>query len=35
MSWGWTVRTAGGRLYKLDQRMVELLTPAPDSLLKP
>jgi hypothetical protein len=34
MSWGWMVRTNGGALYKLDQRMVDLTTPLPDSLLK-
>lgn len=34
LSWGWMVRTSGGALYKLDQRMVDQITPLPDSLLK-
>lgn len=34
MSWGWMVRTKAGALYKLDQRMVDLITPMPDSLIK-
>lgn len=34
MSWGWMVRTGNGRLYKLDQKTVDLITPLPDSLLK-
>jgi hypothetical protein len=34
MSWGWMVRTEGGALYKLDQRMVDLITPVQDSLAK-
>jgi hypothetical protein len=33
MSWGWMVRTEGKALYKLDQRMVDLVTPLPDSLI--
>lgn len=34
MAWGWTVRTSTGVLYKLDQRIVDLITPSPDSLRK-
>ncbi len=33
MSWGWAVRTEDGVLYKLDQRLVDLVTPLPDSLI--
>ncbi|HWA17315.1 MAG TPA: DUF4340 domain-containing protein [Gemmatimonadales bacterium] len=33
ISWGWMVRKDGA-LYKLDQRMVDLITPLPDSLLR-